>query len=413
MRKIGTKINHFLSRQERGRPMKRKAVLHVVLFAVSIFFLMEITAFADAPVRTLTVTIMPEDISDYGNVTIHVSREEMMDAGYSFGDIVTAEFSGQAVDMPFGSSYSDVDTGSPVLVCRDQDDSAKMIINMGDFAAEYGLAFRDEEQEERQYPDDVIWPVSVTISLKEAGGYYEEYVMHRLSYTNERSDYPDLTDEQFGNFREITTTGMGEGVLYRCSSPINPSIRRSIFVDRALEDAGVTVIMNLSDTVEEAESFEGYEDSYYAAVDYIALDCGMDVTAGSFREKLKEGLLFFADNPGIYAVHCLEGKDRTGIVSALLECFMGAGLEEVVDDYMITYNNYYGVTRDDIRYETIAGSNICRSLQNLFDVSDLEAADLSSCAEKYLTGIGLDPEDLAALRENLSADAAEALRPAA
>ena len=413
MRKIGTKINHFLSRQERGRPMKRKAVLHVVLFAVSIFFLMEITAFADAPARTLTVTIMPEDISDYGNVTIHVSREEMMDAGYSFGDIVTAEFSGQAVDMPFGSSYSDVDTGSPVLVCRDQDDSAKMIINMGDFAAEYGLAFRDEEQEERQYPDDVIWPVSVTISLKEAGGYYEEYVMHRLSYTNERSDYPDLTDEQFGNFREITTTGMGEGVLYRCSSPINPSIGRSIFVDRALEDAGVTVIMNLSDTVEEAESFEGYEDSYYAAVDYIALDCGMDVTAGSFREKLKEGLLFFADNPGIYAVHCLEGKDRTGIVSALLECFMGAGLEEVVDDYMITYNNYYGVTRDDIRYETIAGSNICRSLQNLFDVSDLEAADLSSCAEKYLTGIGLDPEDLAALRENLSADAAEALRPAA
>lgn len=63
----------------------------------------------------------------------------------------------------------------------------------------------------------------------------------------------------------------------------------------------------------------------------------MDFTTDSFRSKLREGLVFFAGHPGVSTVHCLEGKDRTGIVMALLECLMGADLQEVVDDYMITF----------------------------------------------------------------------------
>ena len=41
---------------------------------------------------------------------------------------------------------------------------------------------------------------------------------------NNREDYPELTDEQFANFRNIATTGMGAGILYRSSSPINPEL---------------------------------------------------------------------------------------------------------------------------------------------------------------------------------------------
>ena len=366
------------------------------------------TAFADAPVNgALTTRITPEDIGSHGNVLIHLSSEDLEEAGFSYGDMVTVTFCGKSIDMPYGSSYSDVDTGAPVLVCGSQHTEARLSVNMGDFASEYGLAFRDEGQEEWQYPEDVIWPVSITVTLGEAGGYYEEYVMHQLSYTNERSDYPDLTDEQFGNFREVTTTGMGEGILYRCSSPVDPVTGRNVYVDKALENAGVTVVMNLSDTEEEAESFEGYADSYYATTDYIALSCEIDFTSDGFRGKLRDGLRFFADHPGIYAVHCLQGKDRTGIVIALLECLMGASLEEVTDDYMVTYYNFYGVTRDDVRYDTIADSNIRKSLQILFDETDLETADLSSCAGKYLTGIGLEAEELASLKENLSMHAEE------
>ena len=108
-------------------------------------------------------------------------------------------------------------------------------------------------------------------------------------------------------------------------------------MDQAIRSAGVTVVMNLSDTAGQVEGFEGFKDSYYATTEYIPLSCAMDFTTESFREKLREGLLFFAGHPGVYAVHCLEGKDRTGIVIALLECLMGADLEEVVDDYCGAY----------------------------------------------------------------------------
>jgi len=48
-----------------------------------------------------------------------------------------------------------------------------------------------------------------------------------------------------------------------------------------------------------------------------------------------------ADGP--YLVHCLEGKDRTGFVCIVLEALMSATYQEIVDDYMLTYNNYYHI----------------------------------------------------------------------
>ena len=355
--------------------------------------------------KTLTFQFSPEDISPKGNVKLAFGRKELEDAGYSFGDMLTVEIDGQAIDMPFGSSFSDVDSGSPALVCRDQDEAAKLFVNMGNFAEKYLQGIWDEETGKWNFPEGTELPFNAKIFLEEKGGYLLEYWLHSLSYTNERKDYRHLTDEEFGNFREVITTGMGDGILYRCSSPIDPKIGRSSYVDRALKDAGVTVVMNLADTAEAAENYEGFKDSYYAATDYICLNCSMNFTDESFADKLTEGLEFFADHPGVYAVHCLEGKDRTGIVIALLECLMGADIYEVVDDYMTTFYNLYDVNYMDVRYDIIAESNICKSLKNMFGINDLESADLSKCAGEYLTGIGMSPETIETLKKNLSADA--------
>ena len=65
-------------------------------------------------------------------------------------------------------------------------------------------------------------PIAVSFALKEAGAYYDQWMIHQLTRTNERADYATLTDEAFANFRVIATTGMGAGKLYRSSSPVNP-----------------------------------------------------------------------------------------------------------------------------------------------------------------------------------------------
>jgi len=51
---------------------------------------------------------------------------------------------------------------------------------------------------------------------------------------------------------------------------------------------------------------------------------------------------FIIANDGPYLIHCTEGKDRAGFVSAVLEALMGADLQEIVADYMKSYENYYG-----------------------------------------------------------------------
>ena len=55
----------------------------------------------------------------------------------------------------------------------------------------------------------MTFPIVATVTLKEAGGYADELSVRQLNRTNNREDYPELTDEQFANFRNIATTGMG------------------------------------------------------------------------------------------------------------------------------------------------------------------------------------------------------------
>jgi hypothetical protein len=183
---------------------------------------------------------------------------------------------------------------------------------------------------------------------------------------------------------------------------VNPKRGRSAYADAALRGAGVTVVMDLADDEAKIKSYEGSERSYFVTLSRVALNLGVDIAAAGFRSGLAEGLRFFAERPGVYAVICNEGKDRTGFVIALLECLMGASYDEVVADYMATYSNYYGLTEDDPRYETIAKSNIVQSLRRAFAVTDLQSADLRTEAAEYIKSIGLSDAELDALRANLS-----------
>ena len=102
-------------------------------------------------------------------------------------------------------------------------------------------------------------------------------------------------------------------------------------------------VINLADSENEMEQYEGFDTTYYAGCDIIALDMGMDYHEEDYRQKLADGLRFIASHEGPYLIHCNEGKDRTGFVIALLEALMGADADEIAADYMLTFYNYYGL----------------------------------------------------------------------
>jgi len=355
----------------------------------------------------------------YGNLYCDCPASKFAEMGYTWGDLVTVKFLNQELVLPVIPTYSYVDTGKAAIIMEKTETGAptgylSFAINMGNFTEAFGIATKQTDADGNWWwtaNEGVTFPIEITFEMHEQGGYMAEYILRDLTRTNVREDYAGLTDEEFANFRAVATTGMGEGVLYRSSSPINPELGRNAYADAAIEAAGVKTIINLADNAEDAAGYEGFADTYYSAQNVIYLCLGVDFAAADFQSGLANGLRFMAANEGPYLVHCTEGKDRAGFVDALLECFMGATYEEVVADYMVTYYNYYGVEPGTDKYTAIANSNIIKSLQAAFGVTDLAAADLKAEATEYLAAIGLTEAEIAALAANLSNAPAEPEEP--
>ncbi len=392
---------------------KRLAHLWLVhMFVLAMVFSWKTVALAQ--VKDLQGTIVStsmDSISKYGNVNLSIERSEIIDAGYKFGDVVTVSFLDKKLDIPYCNTYSDVENGETAVITtnKDTDKYVFLAVNKGDFATKYGLAEKvtgEDGSVSWNAVKGVSFPVNVTISMNTPGGYYEEYVLHHLSYTDERTDYPDLTDDEFANFREVTAGKIGKGKLYRSASPINPRYNRNTYADSAIQKAGVTVIMNLAEDEETAKSYEDFDNTYYSKQTYIPVNMSMDVFAQDSKEKFAQGLRFFVENPGTYCIHCTEGKDRTGFVCAVIECLMGAGHDEIVKDYMTTFYNYYGIKEGDEKYEYIV-KNFDNNLCKAFEITDAANADLQEEAAEYIKSLGLTDKEIEALKANLSDAPAE------
>ena len=151
------------------------------------------------------------DIQKFGNLILDITPDALLDLGYEYGDMVTLQIGDKVWDAPVCGNYSDVDNGEPL--CRvkqaDNPDDNKVLlaINDGDLATWLGIATRvsiDENPGFRwDYAEGYQDGVQVTLSLNEKGGYLEQMKLHQLQMSNDRADYPDLTDEQYANFRNV------------------------------------------------------------------------------------------------------------------------------------------------------------------------------------------------------------------
>ena len=107
--------------------------------------------FAALLMLSLTLSVSAESvetivtgIQKYGNLELGMKGSAFLDAGFTYGDIVTVTLNGELYDMPVGSNYSDVDNGS--MLCRvvikaeTGEDAMLLAINMGDLATTAGIA---------------------------------------------------------------------------------------------------------------------------------------------------------------------------------------------------------------------------------------------------------------------------------
>ena len=223
-----------------------------------------------------------------GSVQLELSGEDFKSAGFQAGDLVDVAIGNDvSISLPFIEGYSGIGFHRSALSFSSYDNKLTLRMGEGNFAETYGITDEDIG-------------LQVIISMAEPGGFLDEYEalqIGRMSY--ERNDFPDLTDEEFANYRNVTTTGMKPGILYRTSSPINPMIRRSKIADEANRKNKVTTIINLSESPESAAGREGYNESYYVTVNHFEADMSTDFGSDVFNSKIAACLRFMIDHPGL------------------------------------------------------------------------------------------------------------------
>lgn len=328
--------------------------------------------------------------NEFGAAMLSFTQDDMTKAGFTLGDVVSITVKGKELVMPYYDGYYAL-TGEYLCVAYPTYPSVCFTANNTGLPAELsGLEGED-----------------VVVRMKEKGGKSDVQKALSMTYTNIRIDFP--SDEAFANARAVKAGKIVSGRLHRTSSPFSNEINRAEYVSKYLEKEKVKTVLNLTDTEEKMNGYDmpSYSLTLWESGNVILCPLKADPTADDFNNKLIEALKQLPSKDAPYVVHCTEGKDRTGYVCALLEGLCGATYQEMVDDYLITYDNYYKVTPKDHR-------DVCNALLRLrlnpclmyyagvTDEAQLPDIDYAKAFSDFLLSHGMTTEQVTALIQALT-----------
>lgn len=240
---------------------------------------------------------------------------------------------------------------------------------------------------------------------------FSDIDLDTYAYSSNRDDFP--SDVAFANFRGLSGGAINGNMFYRSSSPVCNVYNRAPYVDAFVEAAGIKCVLNLSDSSKEVNQFmvdSGYCSPYYKSLFESGKVLTLNMDSRYYRNEyaftLADGLRKMLYMEGPVLIHCIEGKDRTGFVCMLLEGLAGATYQEIIDDYMTTYYNYYpGLLEEDRRlYECIKYTymdTMIRYISGSDEDADLSGLDMRQWSRQYLYNAGLTEEELDLLEARL------------
>ena len=212
--------------------------------------------------------------------------------------------------------------------------------------------------------------------------------------------------------QDRTTTRWGQ--MYRSDSP------HRVGADglKQLEELGVTTVIDLrhSGELESAPNplsalpdyrhislFAGLKSDPLTAQD--SLEALYEATLEQCGDSVREVIETIANAEGAVLLHCTAGKDRTGIISALLLLAVGVQSEDVVTDYALTAMHARSLLNELLEKTKLAGGDSGRFARFLTAEpetmhSTLEALHAKhGSARAYLEGIGVSKQSLARLEQ--------------
>ena len=349
------------------------AILATLCLLLSAFSVQaETTESAEAPL-SVTLDVLNRGADAFYGCDVNISIKDFIALGFELGDACNVVLENELYryefkSVPFYNGYY-TKTGDPLLCA-------------------YGYAVKENRGDDYQYTrtdypylrfcfnNREMWnllhlttDMKCTITLVEQGGYdYEQKLVGGLTYSKDIEDYEAKNgfskEEVFANFRAVRSDAIRENVLFRSASPFDNANNRAPYVNELAKANGIDYVLNLADSQAKIDKYK--ESDVWPELDYsqALLDndqvCLMAMSAAyegaAYHTALVNGLnSALAHNATKILFHCTEGKDRTGFVGLVLESLCGASYEEMLYDYMVTYDNYYSLTEasDKTAYDYI------------------------------------------------------------
>ena len=339
-----------------------------------------------------TITGKITSYNEFGAAMLDFTEADMTEAGFTLGDVISITVDDIVLIMPYYDGYY---TRNGEYLCVAYPTYPSICFTANNIGLPEELTGLEGH--------------TVVIKMVEKGGRLDVQTALSMSYTLDREDYPDFTDEQFANARASKGGRLASGVLHRSSSPFCDDINRAYYVSEYMESEKVMTVLNLADTEEKMKSYDmpPYSRQLWEEGNVILCPLKADPTADDFNKRLIAALKELPSRPAPYIVHCMEGKDRTGYVCALLEGLCGATYEEIVDDYLITYNNFFHLNPGN-------SPELCNTLVSLRlntclmyyagvnDEAQLPNVDYAKAFSAYLLSHGMNHQQLDALIQVLT-----------
>lgn len=329
--------------------------------------------------------------NEFGAAMLDFTSEDMTKAGFTLGDVISITVGNKTIVMPY---YDGFYTRNGEYLCVAYPTYPSVCFTANNVGLPEELTGLEGQQ--------------VVIKMVEKAGAIDVQEALSMTYTNKRSDYP--SDEVFANARAVIAGNIVYGRLHRTSSPFCNDINRASYVSEYLQGHQVQTVLNLADTEEMIESYDmpSYSSWLWENGNVILCPLKADPTATAYNTQLIAALKELPSHPAPYVVHCMEGKDRTGYVCALLEGLCGATYQEMVDDYLVTYANYYKVTpeKDPKVCDALISLRLNMCLMyyaGVDDESQLPNVDYAKAFSSYLLAHGMSQEQLNALIQALTA----------
>lgn len=217
-----------------------------------------------------------------------------------------------------------------------------------------------------------------------------------------------LNTRELGGFRTAGGGTTRKGVIWRSDAPEAPSAED---IDKLLSNR-ITTIIDMR-TAAEAErapcgfaDIAGFEYHHFPITEGSGVPESLEAVPHSYMdiataENMSDVLKCIAEAPAGVLFHCTAGKDRTGVVSAIILMACGVDRESIVSDYVVSreYNKkrlaaFLAAHPEVDRNIVLANEKSMNGFIDLF-------SERFGGVEGYFEQLGLTAQHLKAIRRKL------------